>query len=232
MQVWRLLAFFFLAVGGLSERVACRSALVAVLMPGLLSMSLAGCGVDCASPFSLGCLADTGVDSGRVDTASTSVAVLSYEADAQTTQINGVTVFAAGHFGYLATSVDGSRRLCEVLYHFAEDDRDPAQGCPECDWVFQLALQDGTATGDGCDNLANMDPKALEGASLSWGFASSYTYSYAGVDEVWNTVLFYGNPGYAWYPMFYNRGYGQDYNVGTAEDAGFFRTAGYVYYYP
>ena len=115
-------------------------------MLGSIAASLSGCSGDCAIPF--GCLTDSGFDSGRIDTSS--VAVLSYQADAQTTQINGVTVFDAGHFGYLATSVDGSRRLCEVLYRFAEDNRSPAEGCPDCEWTFQLVMQDGAATGDGC----------------------------------------------------------------------------------
>lgn len=189
------------------------------LAPLLVPLLWLGPGCPCPGPL---CTADTGADSG-VDTA---FGRLSYVADAQTTEVNGTRSFLSGHFGYVVTTPDGAERLCAVIYGF-EDDGVPAMGgCPGCEWAFHLTLDHGVATGQGCSHVTGMEDGALDGVSLSWGFAPTYESGYASMD----TVLFYGSPAYGWYPMFYNLP-GQTDNVGNADDAGFQRVAGYVYYY-
>lgn len=186
----------------------------------LMSLPLVlGAGCPCAGPL---CVADTASDSG-VDTA---FGVLTYVGDAQTVQVGDTRAFVSGHFGYVVSDPGSAARLCAVIYAFSDDGVPAMNGCPDCEWAFHLTMDHGVAEGDGCSHVTGMESGALDGVSLSWGFAPSWSDGY----EDFDTVLFYGSPTYGWYPMFYNRA-GQTDNVGNADDAGFQRVAGYVYYY-
>lgn len=140
--------------------------------------------------------------------------------------------YVSGSFGYAAYGLREEAVVCSLVGSM--DLVGPADGCPSCDWSFELsAIRDSVAEGEVCSDFGIRDG-LLDGAlAASWGFAATYDFDYNGtIYRLENAVLVrqYDDP---WTPWFFN--YGGDVKVtGDADGVSFWNIANesYYYYYP
>ncbi len=93
---------------------------------------------------------------------------------------------------YFVADEGAGEDLCRVSYTMTSTGA--RTDCSDCEWAFDLVLSDPVAETDvGCSDL-DVDPAALDGTTVSYGYTSEYVghgkVLFVEQDAVWTAVSF------------------------------------------
>ena len=179
--------------------------------------------------------ADTDTDADVDSDVETGIVQLYFVGSFQTEEDDeneGSYTFEQAYFGYAYLSPTRDR-ICEVTGDlFFEKEAPVPDGCPDCEWAFNLSgATNSTVDGD-CDQF-DITEEDLEGAfDFSWGFTPSYNYNYNGTYVPLASLMLYYNTYWFAFAFDYNK---RHWVSGGAEDLSIERPAfdtngSYIYY--
>ena len=154
---------------------------------------------------------DTDTDSDSDSDADTGTAYLTWTGS-MVYDGSGVVV----NYGLGALNLATNETVCKATVEHSGSDLGPS-GCPDCDYSFGTKPGADTSGGDYCDSFATdtlftyysvSDFWFSSDAVKGWGFADSYTYTYAGTDyDLTQSVFMYYDDGadfHEWILRHYN----------------------------